>query len=407
MNLYSLRSRTAFCVYSESGNDTGKFLNALRESPVRFFGLSVRRGRLYGYVLSKDYSRLCETAQAHKLCCEEISRKGAVQAGKGYMGRIGLVIGFILAVMLTSFLSDIVMIIEVGGNENIPTEKIISHLKDSGLSTGSRISSLDLRQIERRVIAMDKNIDWVGIKHIGSRVTVEINEITAPPELERKNTPCNIVAARDAQIKSVRLYSGMLIPMVGDGVKKGDVIVSGVVDTKYGRSYYVHSIGEITGIYTERRTFSQPLTVQETVCTGELVKKALCIFGGGIVYYSQGSPPGEYEYYETEKKFAPWGIELPVSVKEMHFRLLEKKETAISKEKACELLQEKIARYEENFLSDGEKIIDRKVTRSVYKDRLTCTAEYTLEGEIGTDKTIFAKYEDPTAPEKEKDSEKE
>ena len=81
--------------------------------------------------------------------------------------------------------------------------------------------------------------------------------------MQSKNTPCNIVASRDAQIKNVRLYSGMLVPMVGDGVKKGDIIVSGVVDTKYGRSFYVHSIGEITGIYTEKMTFSKPLECEQ------------------------------------------------------------------------------------------------------------------------------------------------
>ncbi|MBQ5331739.1 MAG: sporulation protein YqfD, partial [Oscillospiraceae bacterium] len=180
MRLYRLRSRTGFLIYSEQGRDTKKFINALRSSPIKFFGLSVRNDRLYGYVSTWDYPAVKYLAEQHKLTCEKIDEKGAAKQLSGYKRRWGLVIGVILSAAMVMQLSDRVMIIEVGGNKNIPTERIISHLEDAGIFIGSRISSVDMRLAERQVAAMDKDIDWVGIKHIGSRVTVEINEIKAP-----------------------------------------------------------------------------------------------------------------------------------------------------------------------------------------------------------------------------------
>lgn len=125
-----------------------------------------------------------------------------------------------LSVGIIAFLNDRVMMIEIGGNETISDSRIISLLEDTGISIGSRISDIDLRQAERRIKGMDKDVGWIGIRHTGSRVVVEISELTEPPKMQSKNTPCNIVASRDAQIKNVRLYSGMLVPMVGDGVKR-------------------------------------------------------------------------------------------------------------------------------------------------------------------------------------------
>ncbi|MCI7766768.1 MAG: sporulation protein YqfD [Oscillospiraceae bacterium] len=395
MRLYRLRSRTGFLIYSEQGRDTKKFINALRNSPIKFFGLSVRNERLYGYVGTRDYPAVKYLAEQHRLTCEKIDEKGAAKRLSGYKRRVGLIIGAILSAAMVMSLSDRVMMIEVGGNENIPTDRILSHLEDAGIFIGSRISSVDMRLAERQVAAMDKDIDWVGIKHIGSRVTVEINEIKAPPEMERKNTPCNIVAAHDAQITGVKLYSGMLIPMVGDGVKKGDIIVSGVVDTKYGRSFFVHSMGEITGIYNEKMTFSQSLVTEEKYCTGEESSKALKIFGTKLAYSPPKLPHEDYEYYETEERLNFLGLPLPAFRITGHYRIMESRSISLTPEEADQIINERIEKYEKNFLSGNASIIDREFTKTSDEKGLTVTVNYTLEGDIGEEKAILAKYEPP------------
>lgn len=401
MRLYRLRSRIGFCIYSEQGRDCGKFINDLRNSPLKFFGLSVRGERLYGYVGSGDFSALQRLAAQHKLICEKIDEKGAAKELRVFKKRMGLVIGFFLSLGIVAFLNDRVMIIEVGGNESVPTERILSHLEDAGVYIGSSISSVDLRRVERQVSAMDKDIDWVGIKHIGSRVTVEINEITAPPEMERKNTPCNIVAAHDAQITGVRLYSGMLIPMVGDGVRKGDILVSGVVDTKYGRSFYVHSIGEITGIYTEKMTFSERYMTEEKVCVGERSAKALKIFGHKLIYSPAELPAGDYEYSETDEQLTFLGLDLPVYRITGHYRILDSRSVTITEEQAEANIMGRIEKYEQNFLDGGAEILSRDIEKTRDNNGITFTVIYTLEGEIGEEKMILAKYEAPREPEQE------
>lgn len=406
MRLYRLRSRTGFTVYSDEGRDLKKFINALHGSSVRFFGLAVRGDRLYGYTEASSFVRLCEIAEEQGLICEKISDEGLPVTLGRYRHRLGIPLGLIISAVVVMLLSDRVMVIEVGGNETIPTERIMSHLESSGIYIGSSISSVDLRRAERQIAAMDRGIDWVGIKHIGSRVTVEINEMTSPPEMERKNTPCNIVASRDAQITGVKLYSGMLIPMVGDGVKKGEIIVSGVVDTKYGRSYYVHSIGEITGIYTERVTFSERLENEEEVCVGESVSRFIRIFGVKIPYVRADIPTGAYEYDERENQLTLFGFPLPVFKGEGGYRLYENRTVNISREEAERRIDKKISLYEKNFISGDEQILDRQTDKRFENGVLTCSVTYTIEGEIGEDRMILAKYESPERYDKSSEIEK-
>ena len=194
--------------------------------------------------------------------------------------------------------------------------------------------------------------------------------------------------------------------MVGDGVKKGDIIVSGVVDTKYGRSFYVHSIGEITGIYTEKMTFSQPLECEEYVGAGTAEKKAVSIFGKRFVYSSEGSVDGEYEYNEDETPLTLGKITFPVSRVDMHYHLLKKMTVTRTEEEAEQLIGERIDRYEKNFITGNSEIVQRDIEKSVSDGVVTFSVTYTLEGEIGVEKQIFARYEDAQALEKKTEESK-
>lgn len=387
-----IRSRAAFTVYSANG-DYGKFIDALNKSPIQFYSLNIRRGRLSGFIRCSDINRLTALAEEQHLTVEIAAKKGLYYVTRGYHLRFGAVIGFILAIFMTGFFSDRTAVIEIGGCVNIPEQRILDHLKSEGIYIGSDLSKTDLRAAERHILIMDKDIAWIGIRRTGSRVLAEIQEIDTKPPMTDSAAPRNIIAARDAQIKSVRILQGQLIPIVGDGVKKGDILVSGVVDTKYGRNYYVHSQGQITGVYTEKMTFSAELCSEERICTGEIEKKALSLFGKRFVYFSEGDTPSDHEYYEEEFPLKIGKIVLPVSIVEMHYRAMETAEISRTEDEVRALLTEREERYEKDLLTDDAVITDKEVSENCEGNVMTHTVTYTLEGEIGTPQQIFARYE--------------
>ena len=53
-------------------------------------------------------------------------------------------------------------------------------------------------------------------------------------------------------------------------------------------------------------------------------------------------------------------------------------------------LEQQTALYEKNFYdSKNIKVIERKIEKQVYKDRMEYKVSYTLEGEIGVDWEIY------------------
>ena len=79
----------------------------------------------------------------------------------------------------------------------------------------------------------------------------------------------------------------------------------------------------------------------------------------------------------------------------------------LTEEQAEQNIMGRIEKYEQNFLDGGAEVINRDIEKNSDKNGVTVTVTYTLEGEIGEEKMIFAKYEPPKEPEKESDEKKE
>jgi similar to stage IV sporulation protein len=233
----------------------------------------------------------------------------------------------------------------------------------------------------------------IGVRNTGCRVIVEVNERTKIPEMVSTTRPCNVVSTKDAQIVGLKVYMGMLVPMLGDGVRKGDLLISGVVEGSHQNTYYVHAMGDIIGRYEEKVSFSQNMTDNIMVYDDEIIKKSISVFGFRIPLYINKSIDSEYEYAEQINNFKLLKLTLPVGIVISEYNPYTVESVSYTEEEAEELLNEKVKRYEQNFLSDDSvKIIDNKIQTSIKDNVMTITVTYTLEGNIGETQEILAKY---------------
>ena len=90
----------------------------------------------------------------------------------------------------------------------------------------------------------------------------------------------------------------------------------------------------------------------------------------------------------------------------MHYHLLEKATVTRTEEEAEQLIGERIDRYEKNFITGNSEIVQRDIEKSVSNGVVTFSVTYTLEGEIGVEKQIFARYEDAQGLEKKTEESK-
>lgn len=369
------------------------FLNILKQSTVSVSDIRYRNGKIYGKVYNSDFPTVCEIAKENAVPISISEKRGSIFRIKKYRLRFGIAIGVFLSLLMIFYLSNIVMSIEIYGNETLTDKQIGSILSDAGIKIGAFIPNIDLRDAERRIVASTDEIKWIGIRSSGCKIQAEISEMTDPPEMISTHTPCNIVSAKDAQIVDIKkIYNGMLIPMLYDGVKKGDLLVSGTVEDGHGGVYLVHSMGEVIGRYTEKVTFSQPYNDEIFDYSERVKRKYFTFLGLKIPLYIGRNDFGQYEYDETATHFRICNIELPIGTLISEYRPYSIEKISYTPEKAKQILEGKIKLYEKNFLSDGDvKVVDKEVFFSETDSSSDVTVKYTLEGNIGIQQEIMAK----------------
>lgn len=179
------------------------------------------------------------------------------------------------------------MSVDVEGNQRIPTEQVLSELRDVGVSFGKRVSGLNADTIRNQMIINNDEIAWLGVNVRGSRVYVEITEridTESVPHLTEEK--CNLVASKDGVIEKLEVGQGQTMVKKGDGVREGDVLVSGIMDSAYGGFRLVHSYGEVYARTEYTATKEYQLNYIEKEYSGEeKVRFGLNLFGNKIELY--------------------------------------------------------------------------------------------------------------------------
>lgn len=374
------------------GTDLYAFINSVRENGICCMSQRCRNGCFYGVIYKHDMNRLLELAEETGIELEFSEKKGIPFRLHGYRFRVGIIIGIMTLFSFVFYLSNIVVSVEVVGNSGVSRERILSALEDIGIYKGRFIAEINFRKCEQRLRLSIPELAWTGIRHTGSRIVVDVTEIDPRPEMVSDEIPCNVVSDKDARIISVELYSGRLMKRAGDGVKKGDIIISGVVDDGGGHTLKKHAMGKIIGEYNEEAVFTQPLTGEGQVYSGEEVtKKYFDFFGFRIPLFIKNADFQSFDYAETSNSFMFLGKKLPLGIIHSTYTPFEYSEISYSTEEADVLLQQQIALYEKNFYdSKGITVVSRDIKKKSFGDRMEYNVKFVLQGEIGADYEIYA-----------------
>jgi similar to stage IV sporulation protein len=391
--LDGFRGIIKFTIVTDSPEE---FINLLRKSAVSARSMSVSDGLLTGECYGFDRAALKQIADSNHAEFIETERKGFIFKALLYKGRYGIFAGLLASFVMVFFLSNIAMKINITGNETMSDAEVAAVLEETGIYIGAYLPHVNLAAAERTIIANVSGVAWAGIKRSGPIVSVEISEMSGKPDITPTNMPCNVLATKNAQIVKINhVQLGMLKPMLGETVKAGDILVSGVIEGKLHNTYYVHALADITGRYTERITFNQGYTDREQKFSNSFTRRELFIFGLEIPLtpgFANSNSIENAEIEEAKNYFELFSLRLPIGIINTEIRPYKTIETTLTSGEAKDRLNAKIARYEENFLLDeGVTIIDREIVFTENEDSQSVTVEYILESNICQTQYIYVK----------------
>lgn len=212
--------------------------------PPRLFNLCARENLLFWGLVWMDATTMEISVSKHQLKAlkQLVERQGGrvqeQESGglpaffQGFSHRVGFWVGLSLSLFAIVVLSHFVFVLEITGNEEVPTQDIVQALDVAGLKVGSFGGSLKLSQISQHAMSQLEGIAWMSINLKGTRVFVDVRESVAPPELSPTEGLLDLVATVDGMVEALQVHRGEALVAVGDTVTAGQVLVSGNVELK-------------------------------------------------------------------------------------------------------------------------------------------------------------------------------
>lgn len=218
---------------SVAEDDLINLLNVLLE-----MGESYRNIRSDGERASVDISYTAARL-AQKLCARRgVEAELTLLYGLPYiiskiLKRPGLIAGIIAALLIVSLGNRVLWDVRVEGNESLSDAEVKATLADHGIFPGARIEGLDIGLIQTDIERESEEIAWVSVNVIGTVAYVEVIEAKTPPEkAESAGDGINLVASHDGVIVGFEVIAGEPTAEIGQTVRAGELLVSGLLDSE-------------------------------------------------------------------------------------------------------------------------------------------------------------------------------
>lgn len=192
---------------------------------------------------------------------------GIITVFQRYSKRWGLFLGIILLFILVHLSSKIVWKINIEGNYTVTDSEIEAILNDSGLYLGAFIPNINYDRLHNRFLMSTDKISWISVNIDGNVANVVVNERMKAEEPKEKSYT-NVIAASDGQIALVTVYDGIKTVNISDVVKKGDILISGVMDSSSQGVRYVHADGIVKAYVKKNISVKIPMKQEIKVYTG-------------------------------------------------------------------------------------------------------------------------------------------
>jgi len=306
------------------------------------------------------------------------NRKGLPYALSKYKTRVGLLVGAVLSAVLVVYALNVVWRIDTFGNERISSGELEELLGDSGFSVGSFVPAADLTLIENRVMQQNPDVAWISINMNGTVANVEIRE-TRRGAVSEKNT-ADLVAATDGKIERIEVYNGNCVVRVGDVVRAGEVLVSGIYQNDKGEFRESRAEGEVYARTVKDFFVEIPFENTKKVYTGRkfseiyinFFKKSIKLFAN-----TGKMPPTCDIIYKNGELGLSHFPKIPIGYKKTEYSEYCDEAVTLSEEEAMErafaLLDSELRKMSDN-IELLSKNVDFEITDEAYilKCRLVC-----------------------------------
>ncbi len=227
-----LNNLFGYVSFSAENGFAERFINTCTAEGIPLWDMRKHGEKMTAKTSISGYKRIRSAAKKSSMRVKITKKVGLPFFINRHIHRTGLIAGFAAMLIILIILSGRVWIIEVSGNETLTKAEIIAAFEDAGLEIGTKTGKLDLKQIENRAKLRLKDASWAAVSIDGCVAQINVRETAGTPELETHSGTANIIARKDGQVEILEVYRGSAAIRSGQTVTKGDLLISGVTESK-------------------------------------------------------------------------------------------------------------------------------------------------------------------------------
>ena len=289
-----------------------------------------------------------------------IKKTGLPFITKRYKKRSGILVGAILFFAILKLMSSYIWIIDVAGNYTVSDKEVISACESIGIREGIKKNSIYPKiEREKLLLKLDK-VAWASLNIEGSRLTVNISE---RKETYENKVYSNLKATTDGIITKMDIVSGTSVVKVGQAVKKGDLLVSGIVETA-DLTRFVNSKGTVLAETKLQIKIEEKYSQKIKIPTGKVKQKyVLEVFKLKFPLYLSR----ENKNYISAKKSETvklFGQNLPVKIHKKRFEFYNIKQVNFNSNDLNRKLEKRFLDNLKDLKCEKYEIINKKIVQN-------------------------------------------
>ena len=371
-------------------NDARLILDLLVNRNIPFHGQKTEGDTFSFLMYAPHYKEYIHLRGKRRYRNEVRKRLGFLRLAERYRKRKGIVVGFFLAAFLLVFSTLFVWDITVEGTDRIPEQTITEALASRGIQLGAFIPSIDTELVEQALILDVDGLSFVSVKQRGTVVKVEVHEREKETEILDTQSPSNLIASADGQIEALLVTGGFTTVKLGQTVKKGDLLVSGVIDSASLGYRLVRARGEVLARTTKTYQVEIPFETTKKIYTGRFFsQKSVKIFSKTIKLFRKDSICfSSCDKIESERRIYLFGlIKLPIFITNTEYAEYELVPKTLTKEEALQEAYRRLRALCEKDLSEADILgrytsVSENETALILKQQIECVINIAREVKI-------------------------
>lgn len=250
------------------GKNVANYVKWLIKNKINVINLNIiKHNELHIIVDYRDINLLNKYSKTYKITI--IKKYGKLRIFDTIKHNIIIISCLIFSVIFIYILSNVIFSVDIIYNNQEMVKLMTKELAKYDIKKYRIKKKYSyLNAVKNKILSDNKEkLEWLEIEESGTKYIVRLVE-RKKAESKREYEYQSVVSKKDATITSIKAYSGEKNKQLNEYVKKGDIIINGILTKPDGTFLYTRARGNILGEVWYKASVEYPLYYQEERITG-------------------------------------------------------------------------------------------------------------------------------------------